>query len=36
MTKQMKQNWIWACTTGTVAMIAIIKLAIEFNKYGVL
>lgn len=36
MTKQMKQNWIWACATGTIAVIAIIKLAIEFNKYGVL
>ena len=36
MTKQMKQNCIWACTTGTIAVITIIKLAIEFNKYGVL
>lgn len=32
----MKQNWIWACATGTIAAIAIIKLVIEFNKYGVL
>ena len=36
MTKQMKQSCIWACATGTIAVIAIIKLAIEFNKYGVL
>lgn len=36
MTKQAKHNWVWALSTGTIAVIAIIKLAIEFNKYGVL
>lgn len=36
MTKQMRQKYIWACATGTIAVIAIIKLATEFNKYGVL
>ena len=36
MTKQAKQNWVWALSTGAIAIIAIIKLALEFNKYGVL
>lgn len=36
MTKQDKQNWTWFLTTGTIAIIAIIQLATEFNKYGVL
>ena len=36
MTKQDKQNWTWFLTTGTIAIIAIIQLAIKFNNYGVL
>lgn len=36
MTNQAKQNWIWFLTTGTIAIITITKLVIEFNKYGVL
>ena len=36
MKKQAKQNWAWALTTGTIGVIAIIRLAFEFNNYGVL
>lgn len=36
MTKQMKHNWLWAVTTGIVGAMAITKLAITFNQYGLL
>ena len=36
MTKQMKHNWIWAVTTGTIGAIAFTKLVILFNEYGLL
>lgn len=34
--QQMKRNIIWALSTGTIATIAIVMLAAEFSKYGVL
>ena len=36
MTKQMRNNWIWATTTGIIGAIAFTKLVILFNEYGVL